>query len=79
MPNFNYYLDADVEIEKHNLVAISKEISNTLAVDNSYRCDPLTNKWTLTHLKVLKFVLCNLVQYPNIGVLYERKHQATLS
>ena len=24
-------------------------------------------------------MLCNLVKYPNIGVLYERKHQATLS
>lgn len=79
MPNFNYYLDADLDIEKHNLVALSKEISNTLAADNTHRCDPLTNKWTLTQLKVLKFVLCNLVKYPNIGVLYERKHQATLS
>ena len=79
MPNFNYYLDADIEIERHSLAALSKAISDTLAEDNSYRCDPLTSKWTLTQLKVLKFVLCNLVQHPNIGVLYERKHQATLS
>ena len=77
MPNFNYYLDADVEIGKANLIAISEDVSEIKDDDHSFLSDPVTSKWTKKQLKVLRVVLCNLVKYQRIPILYDRRNDKT--
>ena len=82
MPYFNFYLDADLEIDKDQLHTASEEVSETILEDDGsyqhYLYDSLYKIRTRKQLKALKLILCNLVQFENKKILYSRRHTETL-
>ncbi len=78
MPYFNFYLDADLEIDKDQLHTASKEVSESLLDDGVYIYDDLSSIKIRSQLESLKLILCSLVKYPNQVILYSRQHTETL-